>query len=357
MGDWSRPFSSAWRWVRVSRATGYEVATVGNVTTGSLSINADSDSFESANIECIGPLEVGTDLLRCYLDATWEDGTVETVCVGTWLASVPSRDVSGSYESCTATLDGRLVELQQDAFDAPLTLARGTDAVAYAKRICEGCGLEVVQLDEVSAPLGAPWAFAMEPNGDADGGSKLAAVNALLTGAGMRAASTDPYGRVVFRKSASQPYAGASWTFAEGAGATFLGDATDERDSTEVANVVHAIYETADATTVGTAIDASPASPYSTVSVGRRIVRNYTYNDTATQAAANAKAANLLASQQSVIRRVTVSHVRCPLRVGDVAAIDYPSAGISGTFLVRTQEVELGGAGALTRSELRRYER
>lgn len=350
--DWSRPFGASYRWVRVSRSTGYEVAQVTNVTGGSITRNSDSATFEGARATCVGPLDLGTDLLRCYLVAE-QDGAAEEVCLGTWLPSMPSRDLRGGLEERDVTLDGRLLELAQDSFDGPMGV--WGDPVAAARNVVEGCGLQVVVAAEGPFPT-VSLTFGLEDSQDSPGGSKLDCVNALLDLAGLRSATTDPWGRVVFSRGQEQPYGTPSWEFREGAGANFLDEVTEELDSSDVCNVVLAIYETSGATVIGEAIDSDPASPWSTVSLGRRKVAKYRYNATATQAQADARAARLLRDQRSVVHRVTVTHAYCPLSVGDVAEVAWPSAGISGRFAVRTQAVTLGPA-CLTRSELRRFDR
>lgn len=356
MADWSQPFESAYRFVRVSRATGYETGEIDAIRGGSLVINRDTDTYESANVDTATVLDVGADLVRCYLDATFGDGSTESVCLGTWLPSVPSRDVDGAFVTSNAYLDGRLAELQDDSFEAAYSLPAGTNIVGAAAAIVTGAGLPV-RVVASNATLGAPWVFGLEDEGEEDGGTKLQAVNALMRLAGYAAAHTDERGTVVLEPSQTVAGNDPVWTFREGLGATFLAKAEDERDTRDVANVVLAIYETEGQTTIGTAVDDDPASPYSTVTLGRRKVVKYRYNDTATQARANQKAAELLETNQSVIRRVTLSHVHNPARVGDVVSVDWPSAGISGAFIIRTQTVEIGSAGCLTTSELRRYER
>lgn len=356
MADWTRPFASAYRFVRVSRETGYELGQVDGIRDGSLTINQDTATFEEARADTAAVLDVGSDLIRCYLDATWEDGTAESVCLGTWLASIPSRKVHGSVDTCSAILSGRLVELEEDSFSTPIVAPAGSNVMAYAKGICESAGLEVVATDS-SATLGAAWAFGLDDSSDSDGGSKLEAVNALMRIIGYGSARTDPMGRVVLAPLAVASASAPSWTFREGLSATFLDKADEERDSSDVCNVVLTIYETDESTVIGEAVDDDPASPYSTVTIGRRKVAKYAYRDTATQAQADAKAEELLRTQQSTIRRVKLKHVWCGARVGDVVEVDWPSARISGRYIVRTQEVEIGSAGCLTTSELRAYER
>lgn len=356
MADWLKPFEASYRFVRVSRLTGYEVGEVGGVRTGTLDVNQDTATYESAQVDTAAYLDVGSDLLRCYLDAAWEDGSSESVCLGTWLCSVPGRSIDGSIETCTAYLDGRLQELQDDSFESPIVVPAGTNIVAYAKQIAAGIGL-AVNATPSSAALGAPWSFGLEGDRDEDGGSKLDAVNALLRLAGYSSASTDERGTVVMQPYRNPTDRAPVWTFEEGVNATFLAKADEELDARDVANVVLAIFETDGATTVGRAVDSDPDSPYSTVSIGRRKVAKYSYNSTATQAQANAKALELLETNQTVIHRVTLQHVHCPARVGDVVAVEWPSAGISGTFLVRTQSIAIGSAGCMTTSELRSFVR
>lgn len=356
MADWHRPFTATYRFMRVSRSTGYETAQLDGIKGGTLQLNQDTATFESATLGTASYFDLGSDLVRCYLDAEWDDGTAESVCLGTWLATIPGRSVDGVQETCTAYCDGRLQELQDDSFSAPVTVDAGENIVSTAAAIAQQAGLTVVYTPS-DATLGTAWTFGLESQGEEDGGSKLDAVNSLLSLAGYGSASTDTMGRVVMAPYVDPDRRTPVWTFEEGLNATFLSKAEEERDSRDVCNVVLAIYESDEQTTIGEAVDDDPMSPYSTVRLGRRKVAKYTYNDSATQAKADAKAAELLKTQQSTIRRVKLSHVRCPARVGDVVQVKWPSAGISGTYVVRTQTVDIGSAGCLTQSELRAFER
>ena len=356
MADWLSPFTATYRFMRVSRATGYETQQLDGIKGGTLQLNQDTATFESATLGTARYFDLGSDLVRCYLDAAWDDGTAESVCLGTWLATIPGRSVDGVQETCTAYCDGRLQELQDDSFSAPAIVDAGENIVSTAAAIARQAGLTVVATPS-DKTLGTAWSFGLQSQGDEDGGSKLDAVNSLLSLAGYSAASTDALGRVVMAPYVDPDRRTPVWTFEEGINATFLSKADEERDSRDVCNVVLAIYESDEQTTIGEAVDDDPMSPYSTVSLGRRKVSKYSYNSTATQVDADAKAVELLKTQQSTIRRVKLSHVHCPARVGDVVQVKWPSAGISGTYVVRTQTVDIGSAGCLTQSELRAFER
>ena len=356
MADWHEPFEAAYRFMRVSRLTGYETEQLDGIISGTLQLNQDTATFETADLVVTHRIDLGADLIRGYLDATWEDGSEESVCLGTWLCSVPSRHINGVLEDGVAVLDGRLKELAQDKFEAPVVVAAGENAISYAVGIAQGARLACSATPSDST-LTTDWTFGLQASGEGDGGSKLKAVNALLALAGYGSASTDRMGNVVMAPYVDPAQRTPVWTFEEGVNAIYLEEADEEYDTSDVKNVMQAIYEDSESTVIGEAVDDDPMSPYSTVSIGRRNVGDKTYHGTVTQAEADAKAAELLKTNQSVIHRVKLEHVHCPATVGDVVRLKWPSAGIDATFAIRTQTVKLGSAGCMTTSELRRFVR
>ena len=365
MADWTKPFEASYSWWRVPRSSfnpyitgseGVETERIPNITRATLQLNDSTETFETGRAQCVGMLDVGTDLIRCHMTATWADGTVEDVVLGTYDVSIPSRDVLGSYAECEAVLDGRLIELQQDAFETPLIVPKNVNGAAYAFGIAQTRGLTFADHLDVGEFTTSQRAYGIGVEGD-DDGSVLSAYNDLMVNTqGTRAAKTDPWGRILVLEPidyGSTPV----WTFAEGEYATFLSEAVDERDTTGVCNVVACIYEDGESTVVGTAEDTDESSPWSIANYGRRKVAVYSYNGSATQAQADAKAAKLLDENRSIVRRVTIKHTYCPARVGDIVEVSYPSAGIYGKFAIRTQAIEVGSGGCMTTSELRRFER
>ena len=253
---WLASFRAPYRYVRVSRSTGLETGAIECFTGGSISRNQDTDTYESASLDYVGRLDMGNDFVRIYLDA--EDpisGTSRTVCLGTFECSTPSRTVSGEVVTGTATLYGRLHDLAKDDFDEPYTVPAGANAVSAAKAIAEGCGLEVVA-EPSDYTLSTAWVFGIAATADTPD-NKLGAVNRLLSAAGFRRASTDAYGRVLFRRYLEPAARPIDHTFSEGEDCRVLPDLTDEQDD----------------------FDDSPQSEWSTVSTGRRIVKRYQYSD------------------------------------------------------------------------------
>lgn len=354
-------FRARYRFVVVSRATGYERYRMRGVKSRSLNLSFDNDTSvkESGSVDYVGRFNIRSDLLRVYLDAEFHDGSTATEALGTYLVNMPQRNVDGRVSKGTATLTGRLTELADSQFAYPITVPEKTDPVKYASDIIKGCGLDVVY-ESTDYRLGAARTYG---TGSEDDNCKLDAVNDLLKLAGFRAAWTDGYG-VVHLTKYHEPSEGAPvWEFVEGRNARFLSEVVEERDTSGIANVVRVTYSTQDKSFVGIARDDDPDSELSTVSQGREIVRTETLSDVPEkasdkeiQALADKKAKELLGTEQSIIHRVKLSTVWCPIRYGDTVRIDYPSAEVSGLFAVRTMS-PTGEPGALMDVELRRFER
>lgn len=349
--SWDRPFSHELRLVLVDRGTGEEVGEVQGLKRGGrVSRNQDTDAKESGSVTMVGTPDFGSRLARLYVDVTFRGGGSESVCLGTFIPTWTQRQCDGSMSTVSVTLEGRLSELAGDEFDAPVSFAAGTPTVAAAASIAEGAGFSV-RAEESTHVLAEARTY-----GAADE-SKLKALNDLLDLAGFESASCDEYGAVVlrvYREPSERPVAKA---LAEGSGSLLLRDVVDELDASEVPNVVHAVYETSESTVVGMAVDDDPASPWSVPSRGYRKVKKYSYSDAATQAAADERAAKLLAESRSVIHRVTFSHAFDPaVGLGSIVSVDYPGAGVSARLAVRTQDIDLGD-GLVVKVEGREYVR
>lgn len=354
MADWEEPFTAHYRFMRVSRQTGLETEELSMFEQGgSITRNSDTSTKESGKANITGDFDIGSDLVRIYLDATgMYTGWQESAVLGTFLPSVSSRDVDGPMSSSSVDLDGRLKELDDDDFDGPITIEAGSKPVEEAKKIAEGCGLTVIA-DDSDYTLSTTWTFGAE----SDEKGKLDAVNALLDIAGFASADTDEMGNVLMRRYVDPTERPVAHRFVEGPNARFLAQMDDELDTSDVKNVMKAIYSTQDVTVIGIAEDDDPNSRWSTVTLGRRIVGTERYNDEATQEQANAKAKELLANSQSVIHRVTFEHTYIPnVRITDAVSIDFSTGGVSGDFVTRTQKITLG-AGCMFKDEVKRSER
>ncbi len=110
---------------------------------------------------------------------------------------------------------------------------------------------------------------------------------------------------------------------------------------------------------IGTAKDTDPNSPTSIPNRGRIISKKYRYDDIPEnqtdqqlQQMADQKAAELLATNQHAIHRITGTHIIAPITIGDTITLDLPTQHITGTYAIRTQTITLK-PGLPTQTELR----
>lgn len=349
--DWGERFSASYRLVRVGRSGGDELGEVpGFLGTGSIMRDAGSETYETAELDLASAPDLGSDLVRVYLDATFESGREASVALATLVPAAPSREADGPCESCTVAADGRLSELASDRFSAPVSYPAGMDPVLAAADLCAAAGVGTSHVASGRA-LSTPWVFGMD-----ESGTRLDAVNALLDLAGYRPARTDPMGRVVMAPPPDLS-AAPSWELVEGPTSRFLSDVTDSVDDSEAANVVIVTCETDSGTVVGEAVDDDPSSRLSVPSLGYRRVARYDLQDSMSKYEADLRAREILGRSRAARRDVRVSHVHCPALPCDLVALSYPTSGVDGTFEVTAQSVELGSAGCLTESTLTRWER
>lgn len=349
--DWTKPYSASHRLVLVDRATGGETEVGDALVAGGSVIRDDGTQVkESADITVVGDFDPDPMLVRIYADIK-QDGQSESFPLGTFVANTDSSSFDGAAKSLAVSLDGRLTELAHDAFETPFTVEAGTSPVAYAQSIGEACGFTVVA-DPSTYTLTQPRCYSL----DADQ-SKLDVINDLLDVAGFSAAKTDPMGNLLFRRYVEPSQRPIAASYSSGDGSVLQRSITDSADGSEVANVVIVVYSTQESTVVGTAVDDLPTSRWSTVARGRRIVKRYSYSDTVTQAQADAKAAELLATNQSVVRHVTFSvPYDSGVTIASAVSLDYPESGVTGTFAVVTQTFDLSSSMQMS-TEARAYVR
>jgi hypothetical protein len=198
--------------MRVDRKTGLDVERLRNIRNGgSIERNQDT-SYETGKIDYLGTLDLGSDLLRIYLDATFPDDTTVSEPLGTFVVSTPKR--STGYNSSEADLSGRLSEVAEDEFDAPRSLAAGSNAVGEAAKLLREVGLEVIA-DPSDFTLTTTWVIGAIGNGESNYATRLKAVNALLDAAGFSSASTSARQRWSWKRASgrvSRTAAPRSWT-------------------------------------------------------------------------------------------------------------------------------------------------
>ncbi len=370
---WRNVTETTYRFLRVSRKSGYEAETITCLRGGTITRNDDTRIKESAELTMLEEYDFGPDLVRVYIDGRFADGTERTACLGTFLPVTPTRSIEGDVQQVSLKLYGRLQELLDDKFASPYTITAGTNAVAAVKKICEDSGLTVVQTGTSSYTLTDTRYYgvgATQQNSEV-GDTKLDAINDLLDLASFRSAHTDVYGRVVLEPYEDSSQLPTSAIFDDYRGeegllsmyATFEKSVEYEADYTSTANHVVVRYSSTEKGKViaAEAWDDDPNSPLSTVSRGRTITSSYTYeelppggSDAAMQDYANKRAKTLLATAQSVIQRITFSCPFVDLGINQVVRFNYVAGDISDRFQIRTMTLSLKG-GCPTQIEARKY--
>lgn len=364
MGSWSQRFDADYRFVYVSRETGRETGECAVLRGGTVTRNSSTRVVESAEVEIVGEFPATPDLIRIYLVATWPDGDRKERPLGTFLPDMPSSRVRPGYRSGRLRLVGRLQELEDDKFAVPVTVPSGANAVEAAKGACEDIGLTVLA-EESTYTVSDPRSYGVgaKTSDSSIGDTKLDMVNDLLSLAGFSSATTDPLGRVVMRRYVEPSDKAPSWSFVEGPGCRFENEATEELDYSGVPNHVVVRYESEESVVIGEAFDNDPESAMSTAARGRTVTQSYEYtslpdgdSEQEMQNRADERAYELLWRSQSVVRRISGTHIYAPVGVGDCVRLDLPGAGITGKFDVRVQKIRLIG-GCPVDCELRRFVR
>lgn len=344
----SMGFHVSYRIMRVDRATGYETGRLdGVVDGGTINRNQDTDVVESASLDYVGAdPQFGADLLRIWADLTYDDESAESIALGTFLPSAPKRETTGTDgDSIPISLTGRLKELADMGFATPVTLPAGSDPLDWIRQTIGEAGLDIAGSPTTDYRLGATRVYGTSDDADE---SRLSACNDLLTLMGWNSLRCDAMGRILLTPYTQPKDRAPAWTFREGAGARFLRAMTDEHDWDDVRNQVVVIYSTQDRQIRGLAQDDDPDSQFSTVTRGRVLTRTERISDVPDdvsdadlQRMADAKAAELLATEEAVHRTITFTSVYAPVTIGDVVTIDYPSGRVTGDFAIRTQKLSL----------------
>lgn len=333
--EWTKPGRiDAFRFVRVSWPGFAELGEV-RATDCEYAVNRLSDLHMSGSATLPGGVDMGDDLLRAYSVSTLGGETAE-ICHFTMMCSSDETAWKSTGGTTDVTLYSTLKVLQDELTDETLTVPKGTDAVAYARTMCEDRGL-TVQADEGGAALAGALVF--DP-----GTTRLSVLNRLLSSAGFASARVDAYGRVVMTAYSETSGKTPAIELTEAGGGLLCSPEVNRtRDTSEVCNVVTLTGTDADGNPLrAQARNDSETSRWSTVGRGRVISRYEEIQDATTQAALESKAANYLKEETTVVETVELTHFWQAFEVGDAIRLALPSYGLEGTYSTTSRKVTLG---------------
>ena len=337
--DWGRRSVDRFRFVRVTWPGLAEAGELDGITGGPVTDSLGDSVKSSGSLDYAADPGVGNDLVRVYCDSSWDDGTMVTTALGTYLWCTPEGSLRPGRRSGTADLYSTLKVLEDWGERAPYSLAAGSNAVGVAKAICEACGLPVSATPS-GVTLSTPHAW------DA-GTSRLEIVNWLLDFAGYGSAGVDGYGTVVMEPYADPSSKAPAATLADDGDGCFEAEVGLSRDDWDTPNVVVVTCESSERTVSAFAVDQS-GTRYSVDSRCREVTRTETLGDidsgstdNEVEAACLAKAELLLATGRQSVEKARVRHYYKPFSIGDAVEFRYTSAGYSQKMGVWSREVSL----------------
>lgn len=267
------------------------------LVAGSIDLNLDraiklGASFTIRNPETITPF---TDYLAPFVLFEYDDGSPDVLQqVGLFSIMVPP----GTYtiEDSVATFDGSdltsvmATSILTDAYN----VASGTNVATAIVALITGSGITRYNIPATTRTTSAAWSFKI-------GTSRLDAANDLCRSIGWYELGMDLDGRVS-TPGATRPLTSLE-PFRTLTDADLLDPLRIEPSGNQIANLIVVINDDATAAPLtSTASNTNPASPTSSVAVGRTIGRTEHLAGTVTQADLDAYASRLLAEGASYYR-------------------------------------------------------
>jgi len=318
---------------------------IDGVTGGSLSWDASADLPGGGSISLLD-LGENIDYSAGRVRVWWQVAGEPEWPLGVYVMAAPTEAHSGAGVARDISLIDKLAVPRDSALTATFQVAKGANIVAAAVSVLTGIGEVRVAATESSKTL--TNAMTWDP-----GTSRLTVINDLLAAAAYAGLWTDRFGQYRIEPYVEPAQRAVTWEFEEGESAIHSPDWQYELDLWSASNTVILTSQADDAGTVyrSVAIDNNPASPTSTVSMGRTlnpIVQEGV--EASSQADLNAQAARMLLDASNVAGKINVSHAAVPVWYGDV--VRFASGGRDELASIARMSLELK-PGALVGAEWR----
>ena len=313
--DWgAAELSTAFRYVVVDKDTWGEVREITDITGGTISRKYLSAVKEGATLDYQDTaqlLSIGNDYLRVYLDAS--DGiTSESIALGTYRVSTPSQTMSDKGVKGQATCYSVLEMVNFEGLDGRLVIPSGTNLIEYAAGLLTARGLNVDVQGESTITAINDTFF------DTDN-SILDVVIWCTQAANFGTPLVDGYGTVLLQPYHDPTYNAPDNVY-DATSRVLFPEYDHELDTFAMPNKVIVVCSTPDSAIVGTATNADPDSPYSTVTRGFTVTALHQVDNLASADAANAKAAKIL-RDLSLVESVEIEHLYNGSQLHDVFGI------------------------------------
>lgn len=323
--DWTKGFSASYYMKEVDAPTWRDTETI-EITGGTLK-RESAGLMHSADISCINYPQGTERWVRVYLD-TKQNGASEHVALFTGLATSPSKNIKGSYESnkvqCYSVLKPADDVLLPRGWYAPMT--NGAQVVAQLLSVTPA-PIEVAE----DSPVLSNYIVAE------DGETNLSMADKILDAINWRKYITGD-GTVRIEPKPTDPVI----TFDALDNDVILTDIDIEADWYECPNVFRAVSEDL----IAVARDDSEDSPLSTVNRGREVWAEDTGAELADNETIGQYAMRKLRESQRIKTKANYRRAYAPtVMPTDLVRIHYPR--LDGVFQVDNQSIELTH-GAMT---------
>lgn len=322
MADWLSSMQQTFEYYIVDPETWGNTKLIDNVTSCTITRDAEAETLGSATIDVIESL--GECYIRAYL-VTIQNGVKERHPLGTFLIQTPSSRFDGKVTDVSMDAYTPLMELKENppplgyyipktanVMDMAYTLTRNNVRAPVVRPTCQ----ETLFYDFVADPNDTWLTFLIDL-------MKKAEYQYML----------DEMGRILFapvqETAALQPV----WTYDDGNSSILHPELDLDHDLYQIPNVVEVIYSDSNEYYVAQAVNDDPNSPISTVNRGRKITHrdsNPAIVGDPTENQIQEYADNLLKELSTLEYTITYTHGYCPVRVGDCVRLNYERAGIVG---------------------------
>lgn len=322
MADWLSSMQQTFEYYIVDPETWANVKLIDNVTSCTITRDAESETLGSASIDVIESL--GECYIRAYL-VTIQNGVQERHPLGTFLIQTPS-----------SRFDGKIRNVSMDAYTPLLELKENPPPLGYYVPKTANVMDIVYQLTRnyARAPVVRPtcseklfYDFVANQND-----TWLTFLIDLAAKAKYEF-MLDEMGRILFapiqETAALQPV----WTYDDSNSSILYPDLDLDHDLYKIPNVVEVIYSDSNEYYYARAVNDDPNSPISTVNRGREITHRDANPAIVGDPTANQiqeYADNLLKELSTLEYTVSYTHGYCPVRVGDCVRLNYERAGLVG---------------------------
>ena len=320
--DWSKGYSARYYAQRVDPATWRDVGPI-PITGGSLK-RERTGLREAASIDCVD-YQYGEQWIRVYLDARQGGSNVHEPLF-TGLATSPQDDINGTLVTHTLECYSVLKPADDIVLPRGWYAPAGASGSAVVKKLLEATPAPVTSED--GAPLLASSIIAEDDE------TNLSMCEKVLTVIGWHL-RIDGNGQISIVSEDNVPDVTLDPLYND----VIETDITVSNDWYGCPNVLMAIDD--DMTSI--ARDDSPDSELSTVNRGREIWMVETDCDLSDSESIGDYAKRRLAEEQQVSQIVEYDRRYIPnVFPGDVIQLVYPKQGVTGLYVIESQNVELG---------------